>query len=102
MKNRNAFSGNARSDEIEIVNKRDVIVQLKASEIVIKELFKNLLIELKGFKYQITLCVLLSKVKKSGLIDYSPIYFNSLTKTVIGLKFWLDQYFNEIIYRLEN
>ena len=102
MKNRNAFSGNARSDEIEIVNKRDVIVQLKASEIVIKELFKNLLIELKGFKYQITLCVLLSKVKKSGLIDYSPIYFNSLTKTVIGHKFWLDQYFNEIIYRLEN
>ena len=43
-----------------------MIVQLKASEISIKELFKDLLIELKGFKYQITLAVLLSKMKNSG------------------------------------
>ena len=79
-----------------------MIVQLKASEISIKELFKDLLIELKGFKYQITLCVLLSKVKNSGFIEYSPVHFNSLTKTVIGDKFKLGQCFNEIIHRLEN
>ena len=79
-----------------------MIVQLKASKISISELFKDLLIELKGFKYQITLCVLLSKVKNSGSIEYSPVYFNSLTKTIIGDKFLLDQCFNEIIFRLEN
>ena len=102
VKNKTTFSGYARSYKIEIVVKRDVIVQLKASKISIKELFKGLLIELKGFKYQITWCVLLSKVKNSDLVEYAPVYFNSLTKTVIGDKFKLDQCFNEIIYRLEN
>ena len=56
-KNKAAFSGYPRSYKIEIVVKRDVIVQLKASALSIKELFKDLLIELKGFKYQITLAV---------------------------------------------
>ena len=85
---------------VEIVDKIDVAVQLKASKISIVELFKDLLIELKGFKYQITLAILLSKVKDSGSIEYSPIYFNSLSKTVIN-NFKLDQSFQEIIYRLE-
>ena len=65
-------------------------------------MFKDLLIELKGFEYQITLAVLLSKVKNSGSVEYSPVYFNSLTKTVINNKFKLNQSFQEIIHRLEN
>ena len=51
VKNKTAFSDYAQSYKIEIVAKRDVIVQLKASKISIVELFKDLLIELKGFKY---------------------------------------------------
>ena len=58
VKNKTAFSGYAQSSKIEVVDKRDVIVQVKASKISIVELFKDLLIELKGFKYQITLAVL--------------------------------------------
>ena len=65
-------------------------------------MFKDLLIELKGFKSQITLCILLSKAKAGGSIEYRPVYFNSLTKTVVGDKFKLDECFNEIIFRLEN
>ena len=95
VKNKTAFSGYARSYKIEIVDQRDVIVQLKASEISIVELFKDLLIELKGFKYQLH-CALLSKAKNKDLVEYSSVYFNSLTKTVIGDKFFLDQCFNEI------
>ena len=102
VKNKTAFSGYARSYIIEIVDKRDVAIQLKASEISIKELFKDLLIELKGFKYQITLAVLLSKMKNSGEVEYSRVYFNSSTKTVINNRFKLDQTFQEIIHRLEN
>ena len=102
VNNKIAFSGYARSYKIETVDKRDVIVQLKASKISILELFKDLLIELKGFKYRITLCILLSKMKNSSEVQYSPVYFNSLTKTVIGNKFKLNQSFQEIIYRLEN
>ena len=101
VKNKTAFSCYSRSYKVEIVDKRDVIIQMKSSKIAIKNLFKDLLLELKGFKYQITLYVLLSKVKSSDITEYSPAYFNSLTKTVIGNKYFLDQCFNEIIFRLE-
>ena len=49
VKNKTAFSGYAQSYKIEILDKRSVIVQLKASKISIAELFKDLFIELKGF-----------------------------------------------------
>ena len=98
VKNKTAFSGYAQSYKTEIVDKRDVIVQSKTSELSIIELFKNLLNELKGFKYQITLAILLSKVKNNVETEYSPVYINSLTKTVTNE----DQAFQEIIYRLDN
>ena len=44
----------------------------------------------------------MSKVKNSGFVKYSPVYFNSLTKIVINFDYKLDQSFQEIIYRLEN
>ena len=78
-KNKTAFIRYAKSYKIEIVDKSVVVVQLKASEIVVKELFKDLLIKLKRFKYQIALAVLLSKGKNNGEIEYSPVYFNSST-----------------------
>ena len=101
VKSKTAFSGYSRSYKVEIVDKKDFIVQLKSSKLASKDLFKDLLVELKGPKYQVTLCVLLSKIKSSDLIEYSTVYFNSLTKTVIG-KYFLDQCFNEIIFKLEN
>ena len=69
VKNKTAFNGYGRSYKIEIVDRKDVVIQLKSSEITLKELFKDLLIELKGFKYQITLCILLSKVKNMVLLS---------------------------------
>ena len=102
VKNKNAFSGYARSYKIEIVDKKDKIVQLKASKINIVELFKELLIELKGFKYQITLLAFLSKVKSKDLIVYSPADFNSLAKTVVSDGFKLDECSSEIVFRIEN
>ena len=66
-------------------------------------MFKDLLNEIKGFKYHITLSILLSKVRSDGNIEYSPVYFNSTTKTVINSdKFGLDQSFQEILYRIDN
>ena len=49
--------------KLKLLIKIDVIIQLKGSEISIKELFKDLLVELKGFKYQLTLNKLLRKQK---------------------------------------
>ena len=50
VKNKTAFSGYTQSYKIDIVDKKDVIIQLKVSELRIFDLFKNLIIELKGFK----------------------------------------------------
>ena len=52
-KNKTAFSGNAKSYRIEIVDKKYVVIQLKSSEIALKKLFKDLLIELKGFNIRL-------------------------------------------------
>ena len=103
VKNLNAFSGYARSYKVEIVDKKDPLVQLEVSKSSIKDLFKDLLNEIKGFKYQITLAVLLSKIKTDESIEYSPVYFNSATKTVINSdESGLDQSFQEIWYRIDS
>ena len=58
---------------------------------------------MKGFKYQITVTVLLYKHKQNGDIDYAPVYFNSATRTVINSdKYDLDKSFQEILYRIDN
>ena len=62
-----AFSGYARSYKIEIVDKKDHLIQLEASKSSIKDLFKDILNEIKDFKYQIALAVLLRKVKTDGI-----------------------------------
>ena len=80
-KNSNVFSGYARICKIQIFDHEDPLVQLQSSKSSIEDLFKNLLDEMKGFKYQITVAVLLSEAKINGSIEYSPVYFNSTTKT---------------------
>ena len=42
---------------------KEMFFSIKSNKISIVELFKDWLIELKGFKYQITLAVLLNKMK---------------------------------------
>ena len=61
MKTNQAFRGYEMSYNIEIVEQKDTIVQLEASKSSIKDLFSDLLNETKGFKYQITVKVLLKK-----------------------------------------
>ena len=65
-----AFSGYAMLYKVEIIEKKDPIVQLKASKLSIKNLFSDLLNQTKGFKYQITVKVLLkntSSIEKLNL-----------------------------------
>ena len=46
---------------------------------------------------------MLSKIKTDGSIEYSPVYFNSTTKTVINFdEFGSDKSFQEILYRIDN
>ena len=88
-----AFSGYAVSYKVEIVERKDPIVQLEASKLNIKNLFSDVLNETKGFKYQITVKVLLKKYKHNKDIEFAPVYFNSLTKTIMNHKFKLENSF---------
>ena len=66
-------------------------------------MFKDLLDEIKGFKYQITAKFLLGKHKENGDTEFAPVYFNSTPKTVINSdKYDLDKSFQEIFYRIDN
>ena len=79
------------------MKKQDTIVQLEASKLSVKNLFNDLLNELEGFKYQITVEVLLKKYKHSREIEFRPVYFNSVTKTVANHIFKLEKSSEEIL-----
>ena len=81
--------------------KKDLIVQLEASRSSIKDLFNDLLNKTRGFRYQITVKVLLKKYKPNGEIEFTPVYFNSSTKTIINNRFKLEHAFQEILYRID-
>ena len=51
IKTNHAFRRYAMSYKVEIVEKKDPLIQLEASKTSIKDLFKDLLDETKGFKY---------------------------------------------------
>ena len=63
IKTNEAFKGYAMSNKVKVVERKDSIVQLEASKLSIKNLFSYLLNETKGFKYQITVEVLLKKIQ---------------------------------------
>ena len=96
-----AYKGYARLYKVEIVDRKDLIVQLEASKSSIKDLFNDLLNETKGFKYQIDVKVLLQKHKPNEEIEFTPLYFNSSTKTIINDRFKLDHAIQEILYRID-
>ena len=96
IKTNQAFREYAISYKVEIIKRKDPIVQLEASKSNIKDLFNNLLNETKAFKYQITVKALLKKYKLNGEIEFAPVYFNSFTKTVINYRFRLGNSFQEI------
>ena len=63
IRTNHAFSGYAMSYKVEIVNKKDLIVQLEASRSSIKVLFNDMSNKTRDFKYQITVKVLLKKMQ---------------------------------------
>ena len=73
IKSNQAFSGYPMSNKVEIIERKDLIVQLEASKLNIKALLNDLLNETKGFKYQITVKVLLkniSTMEKLNLLQF--------------------------------
>ena len=67
------FKRYAKSFSIEIVDKKDPLIQLNSSKPSIKDLLKDLLHEMDGFKYQITMNATLSKEKINGNTECSSV-----------------------------
>ena len=44
---------------------------------------------------------MLKKYKLNGEIEFAPVYFNSLTKTVTNHRFRLEKAFQEILYIID-
>ena len=61
IKANQAFKGYVILYKAEIVERKDLILQLQASKSSIEDLFTDLLNEIKGFKYQISAQILLKK-----------------------------------------
>ena len=72
IKTDEAFSGYAMSYKVQIVERKDPIVQLKASKLSIKNLFNDILNETKGFKYQVTVKALLKNTSSTEKLNFNP------------------------------
>ena len=70
-----AFKRYARSYKVDIKDSKDPL-----------DFFKDLLDEIEGFKYQITVKVLLSKHKENGALGFPSVYFNFKIKIVINFE----------------
>ena len=101
IKTNQAFWGYAMLSKVEIIKRKNPIVQLEASKSSIKDLFSNLLNESKGFNYQITVKVFLKKYKLNGEIEFAPVYFSSVIKTVINHRLRLETSFQETLYMID-
>ena len=88
-----AIRGYAMSDKVELVVKKDPLIQLEASKSSINNMFNNLLDQTKSFKYQITLKVKSKKQKPNGEIEFTLDHFNSTIKTIINRNFGLGKSF---------
>ena len=82
--------------KVELIDKKYPLSQLEASKSSIKDLFKYLLDQATGFKYQITIKILLKDTKAL------KVNFNSTTETVINHKFDLENSVQEILYGNDN
>ena len=70
------FRGYAMSYKVEIIERKEPTTQLEASKSSIKDLFSDLSNETKGFKYQITLKVMLknkSQMSKMNLDQFISV-----------------------------
>ena len=78
-----ALKGYTQSFEVELRDEKDPLVQLQKSKRAIEYLFKNLLIQIKGFKFVETLQVKFVKYSNDKKI-LKNVFFNSSTNLIIN------------------
>ena len=71
-KQTHAFRGYASSDSVEILNSFNPELQLKDNESAIKNKLKNMLTELKRFKFEVKLVLVLKKIESEEKKNMTP------------------------------
>ena len=89
------------SYKVEIVVKKNLILQLEASKLNIKNIFGDLLNETKKFWVSDYCKNFVKKYKPNREIEFALVYFNLWTKTVINNRFKLEDSFQEILYMID-
>ena len=79
----NALKGYTQSFDVELRDKKDPLVQSQKSRRAVEHLFKNLLVQTKGFKFVETLQVKFVKYSNGKKILKNG-YFNSTTDLIIN------------------
>ena len=74
---------------------------MSVSKTSIKNLFDELFGEKRGFKYIISVKIILKKQINDNEFDPKTLYFNSLIKTVINRRYHLNDSFEEILNLLD-
>ena len=74
IKTDQAFKGYAMSYKVEIIERKDPIVQLEASKSSIKDMFSDLLNETKLLKYQITVKFLLKNTSIMEKLNFLQLF----------------------------
>ena len=96
-----AFKRYAETYKVEIINNKSLSDSLSMSKNSIKNLFDKLLREKRGFKYVLSTKIILKKRINDNEHKYSTVYFNSLVKTVINRRYYLNESFKEILNLLD-
>ena len=102
LKTSKTSRGYARNYSIEIIDSKHPLVHLIISKPGIEYLFEYLLNQMKGFKYQTTPKVLLSKYKEKTTENFLMVIFYSTTKTAINSKYGLHKSFQKVFNRTDN
>ena len=70
---------------------------MSVSKNSIKNLFNELLIEKRGFKYVLSTKIILKKRINNSEHTYSTVYFDSKVKIIINQRYHLNDSFEEIL-----
>ena len=79
-----ALRGYAETYKVDIINNKNLSDSLPVSKNAITNLFDELLREKRGFKYIISVKIILKKQINGNEFDPKTLHFNSLVKTVIN------------------
>ena len=83
-KRAHAFKGFAGSYNVEILNSFNLELQLRGTESAIKSKLIDLLTQVKGFKFVITLILMFEKIESEDKTKYDTFCSNSKVKIIVN------------------